>query len=130
MKASTATMYSHTRRILIEYFGEDCELTRITEGDEDLTVLRIVVEGRTNGIACRQMWDLLDYYDRQTNTTSMSRTTAFPCAIVGRLIASGQINQTGVIPPELLGRRPDLVIRVLGDLAHRGVKFEQTFEKL
>ncbi len=100
------------------------------EGEEDLTVMRIVVEGRKNGIACRHTWDLLDYYDRQTNTTSMSRTTAYPCAIVARMIVSGQINQTGVIPPELLGRRPDLVTSVLGELAHRGVTFEQTFEKL
>ncbi|MEE9128476.1 MAG: saccharopine dehydrogenase family protein [Phycisphaerales bacterium] len=100
------------------------------EGEEDLTVMRIVVEGRKNGIACRHIWDLLDYYDRQTNTTSMSRTTAFPCAIVARLIANGQINQTGVIPPELLGRRPDFVTSVLDELARRGVKFNQTFEKL
>ena len=100
------------------------------EAEEDLTVMRIVVAGRKNGIACRHIWDLVDYYDRQTNTTSMSRTTAFPCAIVARLIARGQIDQTGVIPPELLGRRPDLVTSVLGELARRGVKFEQTFEKL
>ena len=99
------------------------------EGEEDLTVMRIVVEGRKDGVACRHIWDLLDHYDRQTNTTSMSRTTAFPCAIVGRMIARGQINQTGVIPPELLARQPDFVTSVLGDLARRGVKFEQTCEK-
>ena len=100
------------------------------EGEEDLTVMRIVVEGRKNGIACRHIWDLLDYYDRQTNTTSMSRTTAFPCAIVARMIVSGKINQTGVIPPEVLGRQPDFVTSVLDELARRGVKFAQTFEKL
>ena len=98
------------------------------ESEEDLTVMRIVVEGRKNGIACRHIWDLLDYYDRQTNTTSMSRTTAFPCAIVGRMIASGQINQTGVIPPEQLARRPDVVTSVLDELARRGVNFSQSVE--
>ncbi|MCZ6493084.1 MAG: saccharopine dehydrogenase, partial [Planctomycetota bacterium] len=103
---------------------------RYAEGEEDLTVMRIVVEGRKNGIACRYIWDLLDYYDRQTNTTSMSRTTAYPCAIVARMIARGQINQTGVIPPERLARQPDFVITVLDELARRGVRFEQTFEKL
>ena len=100
------------------------------EGEEDLTVMRMVVEGCKNGIACRHIWDLLDYYDRQTNTTSMSRTTAFPCAIVARLIANGQIDQTGVIPPERLARQPDFVTSVLGELVRRDVKFEQTFEKL
>lgn len=100
------------------------------ESEEDLTVMRIVVEGCKNGIACRHIWDLLDYYDRQTNTTSMSRTTAFPCAIVARMIASGQIDQTGVIPPERLARQPDFVTSVLGELARRDVKFQQTIEKL
>ncbi len=99
------------------------------EAEEDLTVMRIVVEGRKNGIACRHIWDLLDHYDRQTNTSSMSRTTAFPCAIVARLIARGQIVQTGVSPPELLGRRPDLVTSVLGELARRGVKFGHSAEE-
>ncbi len=66
----------------------------------------------------------------ETNTTSMSRTTGLPCAIVARMIARGQINQTGVIPPELLARRPDFVTSVLVELARRGVKFEQRFEKL
>ena len=93
-------------------------------------MLHIIVEGSKDGVACRHIWDLLDYYDRQTNTTSMSRTTAFPCAIVARMIARGQIDQTGVIPPELLGRRPDFVTSVLDELARRGVKFNQTFEKL
>ncbi len=100
------------------------------EGEEDLTVMRIIVEGSKDGTACRYIWDLLDYYDRQTNTTSMSRTTAFPCAIVARMIASGRVNQTGVIPPERLAHQPDLVTSVLDELARRGVKFEQTFETL
>ena len=98
------------------------------EGEEDLTVMRIVVEGSKDGSACRHIWDLLDFYDRQTKTTSMSRTTAFPCAIVARMIASGQINQTGVIPPERLAHKPDLVTNVLDDLARRGVKFEQVVD--
>ncbi len=46
------------------------------------------------------------------------------------MIVSGQIDQTGVIPPELLARQPDLVTSVLDELARRGVKFQQTFEKL
>ncbi len=60
----------------------------------------------------------------------MSRTTVFPCAIVARLMARGQIDQTGVIPPERLARQPDFVTSILDELARRGVKFEHTFEKL
>ena len=96
------------------------------EGEEDLTVMRIIVDGRKDDALQRHVWDLLDYYDRQSNTTSMSRTTAFPCAIVARMIASGQIKQRGVIPPERLVHQPDFVTSILDGLARRGVKFEQT----
>ncbi len=92
--------------------------------------MRIVVEGSKDGIACRHIWDLLDYYDRQTNTTSMSRTTAFPCTIMARMIANGQISQTGVIPPERLVRRPEIFERVMMELAQRSVHFEHTSVEL
>ena len=35
MKASTATVYGHTRRCLVEYFGADKPLVEITPGDAD-----------------------------------------------------------------------------------------------
>ena len=100
------------------------------EGEEDLTVMRIVVEGRKNGIACRHIWDLLDYYDRQTNTTSMSRTTAFPCAIVARLIAAGELDRPGVIAPERIGQTPKLFQRMLVELDARGIRIEFRREQL
>ena len=99
-----------------------------TEGEEDLTVMRIIVEGVKDHEPQRHAWDLLDYYESPTQTTSMSRTTAYPCTIMARMIASGQIEQTGVIPPELLGCRGDLVKSVLDELANRGVKFKNTVE--
>ena len=46
------------------------------------------------------------------------------------MIVSGQINQTGVIPPELLARRPQIFERVMMELAQRGVHFEHTSVEL
>jgi saccharopine dehydrogenase-like NADP-dependent oxidoreductase len=53
----------------------------------------------------------------------MSRTTAFPCTIVARLIARGELRMPGVIPPELIGQQPGMLDRVLGELGRRGVRF-------
>jgi lysine 6-dehydrogenase len=86
-------------------------------GEEDLTILRVEAEG--GGGTLR--WDLLDVFDRATGTTSMGRTTAFPCAIVARLIVEGRVAEPGVILPETIGMRPDLLDHVLGELAARGV---------
>jgi len=101
-----------------------------TPGEEDLTVMRIIVQGLKDDCKVRYSWDLLDYFDKPSQTTSMSRTTAFPCAIIARLIAKGKINQTGVLPPELLARNTELVTHVLSELQMRGIKYSQTKDSI
>lgn len=93
------------------------------EGEADLTVMRVSVEGRTRqGATTRFDFDLLDHYDPQTGLRSMSRTTAFPAAIVAGLVADGAFSQPGVHPPEVLGARPGLLETVLRELEARGVR--------
>ncbi len=95
---------------------------RLPEGEEELTILRVEVEGRKGGKRVRLTWNLLDRTDRATGATSMSRTTGFPCAIVARLLARGQIRETGIVPPEILGRDERLTGVILDELARRGVR--------
>ncbi|MBK7404649.1 MAG: saccharopine dehydrogenase NADP-binding domain-containing protein [Phycisphaerales bacterium] len=99
-------------------------------GEEDLTVMRIVVEGEKGGRRERHAWDLLEFYDKSTQATSMSRTTAFPCTIMARLIASGQFRQPGVNPPELIGPDAAVVERVLSAHRERGVEYRHSIQSL
>jgi len=94
------------------------------DGEEDLTVMRIVVEGTADGSPARLVWDLLDTYDRETATSSMARTTAFPCALMARELAAGRFHKPGVVTPEQVGQDEELVERLLSGLASRGVVFE------
>jgi saccharopine dehydrogenase-like NADP-dependent oxidoreductase len=94
------------------------------EGEEDLTALRVVVEGTAEGEPTRLVWDLLDAYDRDTGTSSMARTTGFPCALMARELAAGRFDRPGVVTPELVGEDEALVERLLTGLAQRGVVFE------
>lgn len=99
-------------------------------GEEDLTVMRIIVAGLKDDCKVRYTWDLLDYFDKSSQTTSMSRTTAFPCAIIARLIAKGKIDKQGVLPPELLANDAELVTHVLSELQMRGIKYTQTTDAI
>jgi len=92
------------------------------EGEADLTVLRVMVEGRRGATRERHSWDLLDYFDPQSGLRSMSRTTAFPAAIVASLVANGGFVKPGVHPPEVLGAVPGLLDTVLNELRARGVE--------
>ena len=91
-------------------------------GEEDLTVLRVTAVGWQGGARVCMSWDLLDRYDRTTGTRSMSRSTAFPAALVARMLASGRLQRPGVHPPEVLAREPGFLDEILAGLAARGVK--------
>jgi len=100
------------------------------EGEEDLTVLRVLVEGRRGDQAIRHVWEVLDRYDSASGLRSMSRTTAFPAAIVARLLASSAFAAPGVHPPERLGRDPILFEQIMRELEARGVRIAHRRETL
>jgi saccharopine dehydrogenase-like NADP-dependent oxidoreductase len=95
----------------------------LNDGDEDVTVMRVIGEGSLAGRRIRRTLDLFDRYDEATRTSSMARTTGYTCTAAVRLLASGGWSEPGVIPPELLGRRAECYDSILGDLARRGVVF-------
>lgn len=94
-------------------------------GEEDFTALRIVVEGEKDGRPVRRAWDLLDRFDRETQTTSMARTTGYTCTSIVRLVAAGLYTHKGISPPEYVGRDADACDFVLRHLAERGVVFRE-----
>jgi saccharopine dehydrogenase-like NADP-dependent oxidoreductase len=89
------------------------------DGEADVTVLRVVVEGKREGRDIRCTANLIDRYDAATGLRSLSRTTAFPAASVVRLVERNMF-APGVHPPETVGRL-GLLDYVLNDLAMRGV---------
>ena len=94
-------------------------------GEADLTVMRIIIRGTGRTQAEVHTWDLFDVLDPATATTSMARTTAFPCAIGARMLLDGTVSTPGVLPPEKLAGT-GVVSRVLDELAQRGVTFTHT----
>ena len=96
------------------------------EGEEDLTVMRVVVEGRSGGRAVRHTFDLLDRYEPTTGTTSMARTTGYTCTATVRLLAAGGYRKPGIAPLELVGGEPGCAEFILADLARHGVTLRET----
>jgi lysine 6-dehydrogenase len=99
-------------------------------GEEDFTVMRIVIEGEKDGRRSRHTWDLLDRYDRATLTTSMARTTGYTCTAAVRMVAAGLYDRKGISPPEFVGRDEQAYAFILRELAARGVVFQETVTAL
>jgi saccharopine dehydrogenase-like NADP-dependent oxidoreductase len=99
-------------------------------GEEDFTVMRIVVEGEKDGRRARYAWDLLDRFDRETNTTSMARTTGYTCTAAVRMVAAGLYDRRGISPPEFVGRDAGAYAFIMSELAARGITFKETVTPL
>jgi len=99
---------------------------KLQEGEEDFTVMRVIVEGEKGGQHIRYTYDMLDKYDRQTKTTSMARTTGYTCAIAVRQVANGLFTQKGILPPEFMGRTPGSFENFLAEYAKRNIHLTET----
>ena len=112
-----------TQRLLFPHWQQ-------TPDEEEFTILRVVVDGRKGASAVRYSYELFDTTDHQTHTTSMARTTAFPCAIVARMLASGTLSSSGVIAPETLAANAEHFEHIMRELSQRGVNGNLTVAEL
>ena len=103
---------------------------RFDEGEPDLTVMRIVVVGEKDGLSLRHTYNLLDYYNTDTETSSMARTTGYTCTAMVNLVANGLWNEPGLAPPEVVGRNADYFDAVLKHLEDRHVHVFQRVDEL
>ena len=96
--------------------------------EEDITVMRVTVEGVLDGVPTRLRWDLLDRLDPATGYTSMSRTTGFTCTVVARMILDGTLDTPGVFAPEMIATREGVLDAIFAGLAERGVHYTAHME--
>ncbi len=96
---------------------------KLKPGEEDITIMRIVIEGEENGVAKTYMYHLLDKYDRPTSTISMARTTGYTCTAVAHLLMDGKFNRIGINPPEIVGDEKGCYEFVMVYLEERGVRY-------
>lgn len=102
---------------------------RLREGEEDVTVMRVIVEGEEKAKRIRYTYDLLDRYDRDTETTSMARTTGYTCTIVARQLMKGLFTRKGICPPEYVGEIPACYEDLLAEYGKRNIVLEKTAEE-
>ncbi len=97
------------------------------QGDKDMTLLRVDVKGRKrkgDKTTRTREYELVDRYDSATQTTSMARTTAYPCSTVAQMILEGKIAETGFIPPEL-AIRDDRFDEYVSRLERKGLNIKE-----
>jgi len=103
---------------------------QLKEGESDITVMRVIVEGTKDGEKLRYTYDLFDRLDKETNTHSMARTTGYTATMAIRMLAKGLYEEKGISPPEFIGRKPECVRFILKGLEDRGIFYRESIERL
>lgn len=99
---------------------------QLQPGEEDFTVMQVVVQGTRHEQQVTYTYDLLDVYDPKTGTTSMARTTGYTCTLVARQILSGLFTRKGVCPPEWVGATQGCFADLLTGYQERGITLVET----
>ncbi|MDO8897092.1 MAG: saccharopine dehydrogenase C-terminal domain-containing protein [Bacteroidales bacterium] len=120
MNGSEISPLEFTKKVLFSKW-------KLEQGEEDLTVMRIIVKGKTQEGKSKQFqWDLFDKYDNQTSVHSMARTTGYAATAALRLIESGTYGEHGINVPEFVGKDEKSVAFILEQLEERGIHFNMT----
>jgi len=119
----TVSPMEMTARILVDAW-------QFEEKEEDLTVMRVRVEGTEGGKKVRHSYHLFDRYDAATDTSSMARTTGYTCTAMVRMVARNLYTEPGISPPELVGRDRACFDFVMKELEERGVCFRHEMEEM
>lgn len=96
----------------------------VENGEEDITVMKIIAEGTKDGKPTRVWWELFDHYDTENMIHSMARTTGYTATVTARLLAKGIITQKGIIAPEFLAKDEKIVRSLLDGLEMKGVVYD------
>ncbi len=101
---------------------------RLEEGEKDITVLRVMVEGAKEGYEACYIFEMVDFYDENRGITSMAKATSYTAAAVARMLGRGDISRKGLVPPAK-AIRGNLFRRLLAELSERGVKVTEALKE-
>ncbi len=99
---------------------------KLEEGEVDITVMKIIVDGIKDGAEINSSYYLFDKYDDDTKVHSMARTTGYTATMAIRMLAKGLFNKKGIIPPEFIGKDEASVKFILSGLEDRGIVYTKT----
>ncbi|MBK7094074.1 MAG: saccharopine dehydrogenase NADP-binding domain-containing protein [Saprospiraceae bacterium] len=103
---------------------------QLKPGEEDMTIMRIIIDGKEDSVYKRYTYDLFDSFDLKTNTLSMARTTGYTCSAAAHLVANGRFSEKGICPPEFLGKDENDYSFILNYLKERNVIYDVKVENI
>lgn len=97
---------------------------KLGETEEELTVMRVTLKGENaDGKKEEVVYNLYDEYCKDTNTSSMARTTGYTATAAANMFLEGLFSEKGVFPPELLGKHEACFKYIMNYLEERNIHY-------
>ena len=101
---------------------------KLGETEEEITVMRVTVVGDENGVTKKVTYHLHDEYNKETQTSSMARTTGYTATAAVNMVLENIFTESGVFPPELVSRHAACFNHFINYLKERGVNYRKVEE--
>ena len=100
---------------------------KLGETEKELTVMRVTLRGENaNGQTEEIVYNLHDEYCKDSNTSSMARTTGYTATAAANLFLDGLFSEKGVFPPELVGKHEVCFNYFLNYLEERNIHYKKS----
>ncbi|PKP26217.1 MAG: saccharopine dehydrogenase [Bacteroidetes bacterium HGW-Bacteroidetes-2] len=100
---------------------------KLGDTEEEITVMRITIKGTDKkGKNKTIIYSLYDEFCKETNASSMARTTGYTATAAANLFLDGIFTEKGVFPPELVGKHESCFTYFLHYLKERNVQYIKT----
>lgn len=97
---------------------------KLGETEEEITVMRVTVKGENaDGKTEEIVYNLHDEYCKETETSSMARTTGYTATAAANLVLDGVFTEKGVFPPELVGKHEACFKYFMAYLKERNINY-------
>ena len=97
---------------------------KLGDTEEEITVMRVTLRGENDkGQTEEVVYNLHDEYCKETNTSSMARTTGYTATAAANLFLEGLFSEKGVFPPELVGKHEVCYNYFLNYLKDRNIHY-------
>ena len=97
---------------------------KLEDDEPELTVMKIVISGIENNKKVKYIYELFDKFNKETQTSSMARTTGYSCTSAVELVLGGDYKEKGLFPPEFLGAKNDCLKKMLAYQENRNIIYK------
>ncbi|NUM49906.1 MAG: saccharopine dehydrogenase NADP-binding domain-containing protein [Flavobacteriales bacterium] len=94
---------------------------KLNKGEADFTIMRVTLKNKKEEIC----YTLYDEMEKETQTTSMARTTGYTCTAAVGLFMEKLFSRKGICPPEYLGEDNDSFQYVIKYLEERNIHLKK-----